>query len=165
MNPSTTNLAMLTTAGATAIYLASRALHKSTKPQTSADLDPSDCIQPEDVVAVFDDIFLHMQSVLAQLSQQIQQIQMSGQSIPEPQLRQLLKSEFDRALLAKQPGIFDKHDVDADCLQEATWEFMEKSDQSRSSNVPTGRSTPSSISSTVMTTVPISGCANSISVR
>jgi hypothetical protein len=129
MNPSTTNLAMLTTAGATAIYLASRALHKSTKPQTSADLDPSDCIQPEDVVAVFDDIFLHMQSVLAQLSQQIQQIQMSGQSIPEPQLRQLLKSEFDRALLAKQPGIFDKHDVDADCLQEATWEFMEKSDQ------------------------------------
>ena len=54
---------------------------------------------------------------------------MSGQSIPEPQLRQLLKSEFDRALLAKQPGIFDKHELDEDCVKEATWEFMESPDK------------------------------------
>lgn len=70
-----------------------------------------------------------MQSVLAQLSQQIQQIQMAGQSIPEAQLRQILKSEFERALVAKQKSIFDKHDVDEDCLQEATWEFLEDPDE------------------------------------
>ncbi len=134
MAPSAINLALVTTASATAIYFASRALHKPSKAQTSSsssdgeDLDPSECIQPEDVVAIFDDLFLHMQSVLAQLSQQIQQIQMAGQSIPEPQLRQLLKSEFERALLAKQPGIFEKHDVDEVCLKEATWEFMEKAE-------------------------------------
>ncbi len=65
-----------------------------------------------------------MQSVVAQLSQQIQQIQMAGQSIPEPQLRALLKGEFERSLKAKQSSIFEKHDVDEDCLREATWEFM-----------------------------------------
>ena len=132
MTPSTTNLAIITTAGAAAMYLASRTLYKSPAPKvttTAEELDPSECIQPEDVVAVFDDLFLHMQSVLAQLSQQIQQIQMAGQSIPEPQLRQILKSEFEKALLAKQDGIFEKHDVDASCLQEATWEFMGKAEE------------------------------------
>jgi hypothetical protein len=67
-----------------------------------------------------------MQSVLANLSQEIQKIQMTGQSIPEAQLRQILKSEFERNLTSQQAAIFDKHDVDADCLQEATWEFMDK---------------------------------------
>merc|ERR1719223_2351055 len=63
------------------------------------DLDnAADCIAEDDVCAIFDQLFVQMQSVLAQLSQQIQQIQMSGQSIPEPQLRQLLRQEFDRAL-------------------------------------------------------------------
>ena len=127
MAPSSTNLALLTAAGATAIYLAARTLNKSSSTEQS--LDPEDCIQPDDVIAVFDDLFLHMQSVLAQLSQQIQQIQMSGQSIPEPQLRQLLKGEFERALLARQKEIYDKHEVDEDCLQEATWEFMENGDE------------------------------------
>lgn len=133
-------LALFTAAGATAIFLASRTLSKSKKqnqrnPKTLTDdatttnLDPQDCIQPEDVTAIFDDLFLHMQSVLAQLSQQIQQIQMAGQSIPEAQLRQILKSEFERALVAKQKSIFDKHDVDEDCLQEATWEFLESPDE------------------------------------
>lgn len=54
---------------------------------------------------------------------------MSGQSIPEPQLRQLLKAEFERSLEARQKDIFDKHDVDADCLKEATWEFMDKGEE------------------------------------
>lgn len=49
---------------------------------------------------------------------------MAGQSIPEQQLRQLLKGEFERSLKAKQTSIFDKHDVDENCLREATWEFM-----------------------------------------
>lgn len=134
MTPSATQLAIITAAGATAILFASRTFSKKKQQRNQGGkalkdhgttLDTQDCIQPEDVTAVFDDLFLHMQSVLAQLSQQIQQIQMAGQSIPEAQLRQILKSEFERALLAKQKSIFDKHDVDEECLQEATWEFLE----------------------------------------
>mmetsp|Transcript_19846 Transcript_19846/g.30040 ORF Transcript_19846/g.30040 Transcript_19846/m.30040 type:complete len:289 (-) Transcript_19846:213-1079(-) len=90
------------------------------------DMDPNECISPEDVIAIMDQLFMHMQNVLAQLSQQIQQIQMSGQSIPEPQLRQLLKSEFDRALEASQVEIYEKNNVDEDCLKQATWEFVQQ---------------------------------------
>ena len=89
------------------------------------DLDnAADCIAEDDVCAIFDQLFVQMQSVLAQLSQQIQQIQMSGQSIPEPQLRQLLRQEFDRALTSIQDKVFEENDVDEDCLREATWEML-----------------------------------------
>lgn len=93
------------------------------------DLDPNDCISPKDVITIMDQLFMHMQNVLAQLSQQIQQIQMSGQSIPEPQLRQLLKSEFDRALEASQVEIYEKNNVDEECLRQATWEFVEQENE------------------------------------
>lgn len=128
---SSTKIALISAAGATALYLASKAFTSSsaTTPIDTANLSPDECIQPDDVIAIFDDLFLHMQSVLAQLSQQIQQIQMAGQSIPEAQLRKILKSEFERALLAKQAEVFDKHDVDEDCLKEATWEFLDQEEQ------------------------------------
>jgi hypothetical protein len=117
-------------AGSLALLLAAREISRYPKSaEAEEQLSPEECIQPADVVNVFDDLFLHMQSVLAQLSQQIQQIQMSGQMIPEPQLRQLLKAEFERSLTAKQAVIFEKHDVDEDCLREATWEFMEKEEE------------------------------------
>ena len=93
------------------------------------DHDSGDCITEADVCAVFDQLFVHMQSVLAQLSQQIQQIQMSGQQIPEAQLRQLLRQEFERALTAAQSQIFEENDMDEDCLQEATWEFLSEPDK------------------------------------
>ena len=93
------------------------------------DLDSADCIAEDDVCAIFDQLFVQMQSVLAQLSQQIQQIQMSGQSIPEPQLRQLLRQEFDRALTSIQDKVFEENDVDEDCLREATWEMLGEPDK------------------------------------
>lgn len=108
----------------------------SKRPKTDlADLDDvddddvEDCIAPDDVVAVFDKLFMTMQQVIMQLSQQVQQIQMSGQVIPERQLRQLLKAEFERALVACQDQIYEDNDVDADCLEEATWEFMERPEE------------------------------------
>ena len=64
-----------------------------------------------------------------QLSQQVQQLQMAGQMIPEQQLRQLLKGEFDRALTQLQAQVFEDNDVDADCLEEAVWEFMEDEEE------------------------------------
>lgn len=107
----------------------------TSKSNSSADvprgdhLKPEDCIQPEDVVTIFDTLYVHMQNVIANLSQQIQQIQMTGQSIPEKQLRQLLKAEFERALIAKQTLVFEENDVDEDCLREATWEFLQDEDK------------------------------------
>ena len=88
-----------------------------------------DYITEDDVCKIFDRLFIEMQAVLAQLSQQVQQIQMSGQMIPEKQLRQLLKAEFERALMIKQKQAMEDYDVDEDCLEEATWEFLEKEDE------------------------------------
>jgi len=129
--PPSSNTLLLAAAGSAALVLAAKAAFSSSSTSSrssSSDqnepLDPDECIQADDVIAIFDDLFINMQSVLAQLSQQIQQIQMAGQSIPEPQLRQLLKGEFERALKVKQQAVFDKHDVDEDCLRDATWEFM-----------------------------------------
>jgi len=84
-----------------------------------------DLISEKDIVKIFDTLFLQMQSVVAQLSQQIQQIQMAGQRIPEPQLRMILKQEFERAVVAKQSAIFEENGVDEECLRDATWEFIE----------------------------------------
>ena len=92
-------------------------------------LSEEDCISADDVVAIFDKLFMTMQQIVLQLSQQVQQIQMSGQMIPEKQLRQLLKAEFERALLACQAQVYEENDVDADCLEEATWEFMEEAEK------------------------------------
>lgn len=91
--------------------------------------DDDDFITPDDVVAVFDKLFLTMQQVVLQLSQQVQQLQMAGQVIPEKQLRQLLKAEFERALSECQAQVFEENDVDADCLEEATWEFMDSPEE------------------------------------
>jgi hypothetical protein len=91
--------------------------------------EDGDFITAEEVCKIFDRLFIEMQAVLAQLSQQVQQIQMSGQVIPEKQLRQLLKGEYERALTMKQQQVFEDFDVDEDCLEEATWEFLEKGEE------------------------------------
>lgn len=91
----------------------------------AAGSNDDDMITADLVVTVFDSIFVHMQGVLSQLGQQIQQIQMSGQTIPEKQLRQLLKAEFERALLAQQSKIYEANDVDEEQLELATWEFLQ----------------------------------------
>uniref|UniRef100_A0A7S2MPZ7 Uncharacterized protein n=1 Tax=Helicotheca tamesis TaxID=374047 RepID=A0A7S2MPZ7_9STRA len=81
-------------------------------------------ITPDDVCKVFDTLFMQMQNVVAQLSQQIQQLQMAGQKIPEDKLHAMLKTEYEHVLTMIQQKVFDENDVDEDCLQEATWEFM-----------------------------------------
>lgn len=90
------------------------------------DEEDEDFITGDDVCKVFDRLFMEMQAVLAQLSHTVQQIQMSGQVIPEKQLRQLLVSEYERALTVKQKQALDEADMDYDCFEEATWEFLEK---------------------------------------
>mmetsp|Transcript_16435 Transcript_16435/g.24852 ORF Transcript_16435/g.24852 Transcript_16435/m.24852 type:complete len:275 (+) Transcript_16435:146-970(+) len=87
--------------------------------------EEDEIITEELLVKIFDRLFLEMQMVLQQLSQHVQQIQSTGQMIPESQLRKILTSEYERALMDRQSKIFEDHDVDADCIEEATWEFME----------------------------------------
>jgi len=93
------------------------------------EIDEEDYITGEDVCKVFDRLFMEMQAVLAQLSHTVQQIQMSGQVIPEKQLRQLLITEYERALTVKQKQALDEADMDYDCFEEATWEFLEKEEE------------------------------------
>lgn len=106
-------------AGSLNLLLAARTIYGNTNknaPSASDSegktLDPVDCIQPENMTAIFDELYEFMQRVLAQLSQQIQQIQMTGRMMSEKQLREVLKAEFERNLLGKQHDVFEKHDVD-----------------------------------------------------
>jgi len=96
----------------------------SASSEVEKEINPEDCIKPEDIVTVFDTLFTHMQKVLAQISTQVQQMQMAGQNIPEMQLRLLLKAEFERALVAQQVIVFEKHDMDEESVRDATWNFL-----------------------------------------
>jgi hypothetical protein len=128
--PSTaTTITALAASAALLAYGATRLSSKSKEITEIDDLDEDDLITPEDVTSIFDKLFMQMQQVVLQLSQQVQQIQMSGQVIPEKQLRQLLKSEFERALQQLQSQVLEEADVDADCLEEATWEFIQEGDK------------------------------------
>jgi len=86
-------------------------------------------ITGDDVCKVFDRLFMEMQAVLAQLSHTVQQIQQSGQVIPEQQLRQLLITEYERALTVKTKQALDEADMDDDCFEEATWEFLDQENE------------------------------------
>lgn len=116
--------ALVLAAAAAAFQLSSPS--KSRGEITEVEEAEGDFITADEVVNIFDRLFLEMQAVLAQLSQQVQAIQMSGQQIPERQLRMLLRGEFERALGIKQKIILEEYDMDEDCLEEATWEFLEK---------------------------------------
>lgn len=108
----------------------------SSKPATSTSLvrfseggDGGDYITPGMISKIFDQLFVQMQGVLASLSQQIAQLQATGQRLPEDQLRQVLTAEFERALLVKQQAVFDGFDVDEDCVKEATNAYLEREDE------------------------------------
>ncbi|KAG7346343.1 hypothetical protein IV203_005411 [Nitzschia inconspicua] len=116
--------AALLVAAAAAPYFMNKASSRGGLEEIDED-EHQDFITEEDVCKIFDRLFLEMQAVLAQLSQTVQQIQMSGQVIPEKQLRQILKSEYERALLVKQKQALEEADMDYDCFEEATWEFLD----------------------------------------
>jgi hypothetical protein len=101
----------------------------SSTPTSLQEVDEEECITENDVAKIFDRLFMEMQAVLSQLMQQIQQIQMTGQMIPEKQLKAIIRSEMERALLIKQKVVLEQFDVDYECLEEATWEFLEKEDE------------------------------------
>jgi len=115
--------------GAAAALLSGKSSDPSIDLEEIDEAPEGEFITEEDVCKIFDRLFVEMQGVLGQLGQQIQQLQMAGQQIPEAQLRQLLKGEFERALGLKQKVIFEENDVDEDCLEEAVWEFLDTPDK------------------------------------
>ena len=86
--------------------------------------DEEDFITPQEVTKFFDRLFMELQGIFSQLMQQIQQIQMAGQKIPQAQLEALLRQELERALTARQKLALEEFDMDYECLEEATWEFL-----------------------------------------
>ena len=112
-----------------ALLLAAAYYSSGSDSKEITEIDDEELITEDDVCKIFDRLFLEMQQVLGQLSQQIQQIQMSGHQIPENQLRQLLRGEFEKALTVKQKQALDEFDIDESCLEEATWEFLENEEQ------------------------------------
>jgi len=111
--------------------LSSSSAAASSKSRDLGEIDESaeDCITADEVAKVFDSLFLEMQNILAKLMQQIQAIQMTGQTIPEKQLKTLLRHEMERALLVKEKEIADAFDMDYECLEEATWEFLTREEE------------------------------------
>ena len=91
--------------------------------------DESSYITPNLVCQFFDGLFVQMQAVLANLSQQIAQIQAAGQRIPEAQLRQLITAEFERALGVKQQQALEELDVDEECMQEAMEAYLKQAER------------------------------------
>jgi hypothetical protein len=103
---------------------------RSTIREIDDELDDGDFIAEVDVCAIFEKIFLELQRTFGQLMTQVQALQMQGQTIPEGQLKGLIRQELERALLAKQSAIIEAAGIDADCLEEAVWEFLEDGNES-----------------------------------
>jgi hypothetical protein len=102
------------------------------RPSSLTDIDEDDeqdFITEQDVCKIFDKLFMELQSVFSQLMQQIQQLQMAGQRIPEAQLKSILREEMVRALTVKQKMVLEQFDIEYDCLEEATWEFLGKEEE------------------------------------
>lgn len=92
-----------------------------------------DYITPEEVTAIFDRLFRELQSIFAQLMQNIQMIRMQGQNIPEAQVMALVQKEMLNALTVKQAQALEEMNIDYECFEEATWEFLQ--DEAKHGNV------------------------------
>lgn len=88
--------------------------------------DHGDFITENDVCKVFEQLYGELQNAFTQLMNQVQQLQMAGQRIPEQQLQIIMKQELERALRMKQGPIVEMAGLDMDCFEEATWEFIDQ---------------------------------------
>jgi len=132
MSSKATTIIATTALAAGSFFLLSTLFQNKSNNYNVSDIDDDDdddkYITPDIVCKFFDALFVQMNAVLSNLSQQIAQIQAAGQRIPEDQLQQLLSAEFERALLVKQQQALDEMDIDEDCMKEATEAFLAKGD-------------------------------------
>jgi len=125
---SKSNAILVASAAVTATYLIYSRFFSKTPHSAADNLSDDEIITPDLVCKFFDQLFVQMQSVLANLSQQIAQIQAAGQRIPEDQLKKLLAAEFERGLGIKQQKLLDEMKVDEDCMQEAMEAYLARSE-------------------------------------
>ena len=125
---SRSNAILVASAAVTATYLIYSQFFSKTSHFAADNLSDDEIITPDLVCKFFDQLFVQMQSVLANLSQQIAQIQAAGQRIPEDQLKKLLAAEFERGLGIKQQTLLDEMKVDEDCMQEAMEAYLARSE-------------------------------------
>ena len=109
---------------ATTSESSSRALTTVTEIDDDGNEGETEYITENDIVKIFDQFYLELQNAFSQLMNQVQQLQMSGQRIPEQQLQLIMKQELERALRTKQGSIIEMANIDLDCFEEATWEFL-----------------------------------------
>ena len=85
-------------------------------------------ITADEVVKIWDRLFLETQQVVASTAQQIQPLIQMG-AIPESQARNIIANSIIELLPTSQTKVCNEFGVDYDCLEEATWEFIEDGDQ------------------------------------
>lgn len=85
-------------------------------------------ISADEVVKIWDRLFLETQQVVASTAQQLQQLIQMG-AIPESQARNIIANAIIESLPKSQAKVCNEFGVDYDCLEEATWEFIEEADQ------------------------------------
>ena len=90
------------------------------------DEDEGDFITEEEVVQIFDQLFLEAQNKIAEIMGQIQKMRMIGQTIPDAQIQMYMRQELEEAVSKKQKMATAQAGIDESCLEEAVWEFIEK---------------------------------------
>lgn len=84
-------------------------------------------ITADEVVKVWDRLFLETQQVVASTAQQLQQLLQMG-AIQESQARNIIANAIIESLPKSQTKVCNEFGVDYDCLEEATWEFVAEGD-------------------------------------
>jgi hypothetical protein len=84
-------------------------------------------ITADEVVKVWDRLFLETQQVVASTAQQLQQLLQMG-AIQESQARNIIANAIIDSLPKSQTKVCNEFGVDYDCLEEATWEFVAEGD-------------------------------------
>lgn len=90
------------------------------------DEDEGDFITEEEVVQIFDKLFLEAQNKIAEIMGQIQKMKMIGQNIPDAQIQMFMRQELEESISKKQKALTAQAGIDDICLEEAVWEFIEK---------------------------------------
>jgi hypothetical protein len=83
-----------------------------------------DFITEDDIIDVFDKIFLEAQNKTALIMQQLQQLQRMGNTLPEAQVQAVLHQTLSEAIQTTHMAALDAAGIDEDCFEQAVWEFV-----------------------------------------
>ena len=108
------------TALAAGAYLYSSSSSSSSSSAADEPISEEDLMPADECAKLFVMMIQKMKLQLNKLGQMIQQIQASGQQIPQEQLQAWLLSEYEKGVLSTQKEIMDSEDVDEEDWQAST---------------------------------------------